>query len=81
MLPKPIEENRVFPEKFKKSAMFPSIEPMEAHPPLFSIPAILSSLNQTSPHKLSPIIVDGFFTPIIIVLIDPNDGFPLTEIL
>ena len=73
-----VQDNLISWEGWKLRA---SIDPIEAQPPLLSIPAILSSLNQTSPHKLSPIIVDGFFTPIIIVLIDPKDGFPLTEIL
>ena len=42
-----------------------------------SIPEIRNSLNQTSPERSSPNLTDGFFNPIINVLILPSDGLPL----
>ena len=77
--PKPIVEYLPEAEKLAKSARFPSIDPTVAHPPFESIPEILNSLNQTSPHNWSPKATEGFFNPIIIVFIDPKEGFPFID--
>ena len=79
--PNPIVD--IFPESeiFAKSAKLASIEANADQPPLPSISESLSSLNQTSPLKISPLDCEGFFNPIIIFLIDPIVGFPLIAYL
>ena len=62
-----------------KSAKFASIFPTAAHPPSNLMSESLNSLNQTSPERLSPMFVEGFFKPKLIVLILARDGLPLIE--
>ena len=75
--PNPIVD--IFPETeiFAKSAKFASKAASADHPPSPSISESLSSLNQTSALKVSPIFWDGFLSPIIKFLTDPIVGFPL----
>ena len=79
--PNPIVD--IFPDKeiCAKSARLASNEANADHPPLPSISESLSSLYQTSPLNKSPLICEGFFNPIMIVLIDPIVGFPLIAYL
>ena len=77
MDPNPIVDILPETEILAKSAKFASKDAKADQPPFPSISDNLSSLNQTSALKISPKFWDGFFTPIIIFLIDPIVGFPL----
>ena len=83
-VPKPMVLNLPVAETFAKSARLPSKLATAAIPPLLSISARRSSLNQTSP--LIRLGFNGccgvfnssvwFFTPTINVLTNPKLGFP-----
>ena len=79
MDPNPDEDILPLKDMSAKSARFASMFPTAAQPPSTLISESLNSLNQTSPDKLSPIFVDGFFNPKLIVLILASDGFPFIE--
>ena len=77
--PKPSVDNLPLKDTLAKSAKFASKFATADQPPLPLISESLSSLNHTSPDRLSPIEMDGFFNPSVIVLIRPSEGFPLSE--
>ena len=73
--PKPIVLFLLDAEIVAKSAKLVSKLTTAAIPPLLSISANLSSLNQTSPRMLLALVA-LFFTPTIKVLTNPKLGFP-----
>ena len=70
-------------ESVAKSAKLESTFSTAAIPPLLSMSAIRSSLNQTSPSICRAEVVPNvlFLIPTIKVLTNPKFGFPLTPIL
>ena len=77
--PKPSVATRPLNDTLAKSAKLASRFATADHPPFPFISESLSSLNQTSPERLLPTETDGFLSPIVIVFILPNEGFPLIE--
>ena len=87
--PKPMVLNLPVAEIVAKSAILVSIFKSAAIPPLLSISANRSSLNQTSPFISLSIksIPEGFLPPLVLFLtptikvrINPKLGFPRTPI-